>query len=251
MAECVGGAQVSASALLDTVLAQISADVMAIHSAQPRHLAHVSPSRAAAELQEIILLEGRDGAAFCLGEGDLGTLRLIRDRVTGEREHVVDGLGRVGERGVSLPSPLIAFRTPNLGELLVRPPMAFVRLFVFRAGVVKPERMNPAGRGASRPWLGARRRALRTAFSRAYGCPACFEDSTDSPAFSSAGRRSAWLRTGSALRVLGVRDWRRLMKSKNRKRRRSPAVRVREHEHGNNCRDHEKSGDPGAHRLLE
>ncbi len=51
-------------------------------------------------------------------------------------------------KAVSLPLPLIAFRTPGLGELMVKGAHAFVRLFVFRAGIVKRERMNSTVRAA-------------------------------------------------------------------------------------------------------
>jgi pimeloyl-ACP methyl ester carboxylesterase len=49
---------------------------------------------------------------------------------------------------VSLLLPLRAFRAPGLGELLVKGAHAFVRLLVFRAGIVKRERMTPTTRAA-------------------------------------------------------------------------------------------------------
>ncbi|MBI5495336.1 MAG: alpha/beta fold hydrolase [Deltaproteobacteria bacterium] len=49
---------------------------------------------------------------------------------------------------VSLPLPLRLFRTPGLGELLVKGLHAFVHLLVFRAGVVHPDRLTAPVRAA-------------------------------------------------------------------------------------------------------
>jgi haloalkane dehalogenase len=49
---------------------------------------------------------------------------------------------------VSLPAPLRLFRAPVVGELLVKGLHAFVHLLVFRAGIVKHDRMTPQVRAA-------------------------------------------------------------------------------------------------------
>jgi len=49
---------------------------------------------------------------------------------------------------VSLPLPLRVFRAPGVGELLVKGAHAFVRGFLFRAGLVHPERLGPHERAA-------------------------------------------------------------------------------------------------------
>ena len=46
------------------------------------------------------------------------------------------------ERTLSLPLPLRLFRVPGLGELLVKGLHAIVRVFLFRAGVRRPERLT-------------------------------------------------------------------------------------------------------------
>jgi haloalkane dehalogenase len=49
---------------------------------------------------------------------------------------------------VKLPLPLHLFRMPGLGELMVKGAHAFVRLFLFRAGLCYPERLGPTERSA-------------------------------------------------------------------------------------------------------
>ncbi len=49
---------------------------------------------------------------------------------------------------VQLPLPLHLFRTPGVGEVLVKGMHAFVRAFLFRAGLVHPERLGPQERAA-------------------------------------------------------------------------------------------------------
>lgn len=49
---------------------------------------------------------------------------------------------------VSLPLPLRLFRTPFVGEVMVKGMHAFVRKFLFQAGVVHPERLGPHEREA-------------------------------------------------------------------------------------------------------
>lgn len=49
---------------------------------------------------------------------------------------------------VKLPLPLHLFRTPGVGEILVKGAHAFVRLFLFRAGVTRPERLGRNERAA-------------------------------------------------------------------------------------------------------
>jgi len=44
---------------------------------------------------------------------------------------------------VKLPLPLHLFRTPGVGELMVKGAHAFVRGFMFRAGLCHPERLGP------------------------------------------------------------------------------------------------------------
>src|SRR4029077_20693719 len=54
-------------ALLDPVLSQVGAHVVALHSALARHLAHV-PLRGARQAREVLALERRDRAALRLAE---------------------------------------------------------------------------------------------------------------------------------------------------------------------------------------
>ncbi len=49
---------------------------------------------------------------------------------------------------VALPLPLRLFRTPGVGEILVKGAHAFVRGFLFRAGLRHPERLGPNERAA-------------------------------------------------------------------------------------------------------
>lgn len=49
---------------------------------------------------------------------------------------------------VDLPLPLKLFRAPGIGELLVKGMHAFVRVFLFKAGLVHPERLGRAERAA-------------------------------------------------------------------------------------------------------
>jgi len=49
---------------------------------------------------------------------------------------------------VKLPLPLHLFRMPGIGELMVKGAHAFVRLFMFRAGLCHPERLGPIERSA-------------------------------------------------------------------------------------------------------
>lgn len=49
---------------------------------------------------------------------------------------------------VALPVPLRLFRTPGVGELLVKGLNAFTRVFLFKAGLVHPERLGPLERRA-------------------------------------------------------------------------------------------------------
>jgi haloalkane dehalogenase len=49
---------------------------------------------------------------------------------------------------VKLPPPLIAFRTPVVGEVMVKGLNMFVRVFLFRAGVTKRERLTDDVRSA-------------------------------------------------------------------------------------------------------
>lgn len=49
---------------------------------------------------------------------------------------------------VALPLPLKLFRTPGIGELMVKGYNAFVRLFLFKEGVVHPERLGSNERAA-------------------------------------------------------------------------------------------------------
>ena len=49
---------------------------------------------------------------------------------------------------VSLPLPLHLFRTPGVGEVMVKGLHAFVRMFVFKAGVVRHDRLTPTVRAA-------------------------------------------------------------------------------------------------------
>jgi cis-3-alkyl-4-acyloxetan-2-one decarboxylase len=54
-----------------------------------------------------------------------------------------------GPRGkIKLPLPLRLFRAPGVGEVLVKGLHLFVRVFVFRVGVVHRERLTPEVRGA-------------------------------------------------------------------------------------------------------
>jgi haloalkane dehalogenase len=49
---------------------------------------------------------------------------------------------------VKLPLALHLFRTPGIGELLVKGAHAFVRGFLFKAGLVNPQRLGPIARAA-------------------------------------------------------------------------------------------------------
>ncbi|MEM1178790.1 MAG: alpha/beta fold hydrolase [Acidobacteriota bacterium] len=49
---------------------------------------------------------------------------------------------------VPLPLPLRLFRTPGLGELMVKGLHAFVKVFLFKEGVVYPERLGPNEKAA-------------------------------------------------------------------------------------------------------
>ena len=51
-------------------------------------------------------------------------------------------------RKVPLPLPLRLFRTPGIGELMVKGMHAFVKVFLFKQGVVYPERLGPNERAA-------------------------------------------------------------------------------------------------------
>ena len=63
--------------------------------------------------------------------------------------HGGGGRGRgEGQLNVPLPLPLKMFRTPVLGELMVKGMHAFVKVFLFRAGVVHRERLGANERAA-------------------------------------------------------------------------------------------------------
>ncbi len=49
---------------------------------------------------------------------------------------------------VKLPVPLHLFRTPGVGEVMVKGMHAFVKVFLFKAGVTHPERIGPNERAA-------------------------------------------------------------------------------------------------------
>jgi haloalkane dehalogenase len=49
---------------------------------------------------------------------------------------------------VKLPLPIRLFRTPGVGEVMVKGMHAFVKVFLFRAGVVHPERLDSNARAA-------------------------------------------------------------------------------------------------------
>jgi len=49
---------------------------------------------------------------------------------------------------ITLPLPIRLFRAPGVGELMVKGLHAFVRLFLFKAGMVHPERLGPNARNA-------------------------------------------------------------------------------------------------------
>ena len=68
-----------------------------------------------------------------------------------ERIHSLALLNTIAHRPperVTLPLPLHLFRTPGVGELLVKGLHFFVRVFLFRAGLVHPERLGPNERAA-------------------------------------------------------------------------------------------------------
>lgn len=68
-----------------------------------------------------------------------------------ERIHTLAILNTFAHRPaarVQLPLPLHLFRTPGVGEVLVKGMHAFVRAFLFRAGLVHPERLGPQERAA-------------------------------------------------------------------------------------------------------
>ena len=49
---------------------------------------------------------------------------------------------------VKLPLPLRLFRTPGVGEVMVKGLHAFVRVFLFKAGLAQPERLDASDRAA-------------------------------------------------------------------------------------------------------
>jgi len=61
---------------------------------------------------------------------------------------ILDTIAHPLQQRVKLPLPLHLFRTPGIGELMVKGMHAFVRMFLFKAGVVHRDRFTPEVRAA-------------------------------------------------------------------------------------------------------
>jgi pimeloyl-ACP methyl ester carboxylesterase len=107
----------------------------------PRHAARLERLLESLDLREATVVPQDWG-------GPIGLAWAGRHRERVRSLFILNTIAHRPRARVKLPLPLRLFRTPGVGEALVKGAHAFVRGFLFRAGVVHPERLGPMERAA-------------------------------------------------------------------------------------------------------
>jgi pimeloyl-ACP methyl ester carboxylesterase len=106
--------------------------------------------RHAARLEQLLESLDLDGATVVPQDwgGPIGLAWAARHPEKIHSLAILNTFAHPPQEKVKLPLPLHLFRMPGLGELMVKGGHAFVRLFMFRAGLCHPERLGPVERSA-------------------------------------------------------------------------------------------------------
>ncbi|MEM9726452.1 MAG: alpha/beta fold hydrolase [Pseudomonadota bacterium] len=107
----------------------------------PRHGERCAALLDALDLKEATLLVQDWG-------GPIGLLWASRRPERVARLAVLNTIAHRPPGKVALPLPLRLFRTPGVGELMVKGLHAFVKVFLFKAGLAHPERLTPTDKAA-------------------------------------------------------------------------------------------------------